>query len=94
MGYRIELEEIELALCSCASIVEAAVIYEKKSETAGEIISFVSSEAEKDLSLIRKQIENILPSYMLPRRFIWKRELPKNSNGKIDRKKLREEIQG
>lgn len=94
MGYRIELEEIELALCSCASIVEAAVIYEKKSETAGEIIGFVSSEAEKDLSLIRKQIENILPSYMLPRRFIWKHELPKNSNGKIDRKKLREEIQG
>ena len=59
----------------------------------GEIISFVSSEDERDLSLIRRQIENILPTYMLPHKFIWKRELPKNSNGKIDRKKLREEFQ-
>lgn len=94
MGYRIELEEIELALCLCASIIEAAVIYKKNPTRAGEIIGFVSTEDEEDLSLIREQIENILPSYMLPHRFIWKHELPKNSNGKIDKKKLREEIKG
>ena len=75
-------------------VVFDAIYREQNLTRAGEIIGFVSTEDEQDLSLIREQIENILPSYMLPHRFIWKHELPKNSNAKIDKKKLREEIKG
>jgi len=39
---------------------------------------------------LRKQLSRLLPSYMLPVRWLSLPALPKNPNGKIDRPRLRE----
>ena len=89
MGYRIELEEVEAAFNTLPYINESGVVYEKISEDLGQVIAFVSlSDASKDTVHILEDIKNLLPTYMIPRKIKILEMLPKNSNGKIDRKQL------
>jgi acyl-coenzyme A synthetase/AMP-(fatty) acid ligase len=39
---------------------------------------------------LRKRLQEALPTYMLPTRWMTMDQLPKNVNGKIDRRALRE----
>ena len=39
---------------------------------------------------LRLKLSTVLPAYMLPARWMELRQLPKNANGKIDRRKLQE----
>lgn len=87
MGYRIELEEIETALGSLPYVNESAVVFLKKNDQIGIIRAHVSSqkcEKEKIYEDLRKKI----PAYMVPDEILFCNELPKNRNGKIDRKQL------
>jgi D-alanine--poly(phosphoribitol) ligase subunit 1 len=88
MGYRIELEEIEAGFNSLKNIKECGVIYEKINEDLGQIIAFISLNDTTDPSFITEEIRKILPSYMIPKEVHIIKELPKNQNGKIDRKAL------
>ena len=89
MGYRIELEEVEAAFSTLDYVNEAGVIYEKISAELGQIKAFVSlSDKTKDEQTIVNDIKKILPPYMIPRRVVIVPVLPKNNNGKIDRKQL------
>ena len=89
MGYRIELEEVEAAFSTLHYINEAGVIYEKVTTDLGQIKAFVSiSDVGKDARLILNDIKNLLPSYMVPKSIKILPVLPKNSNGKIDRRQL------
>ncbi len=88
MGYRIELEEVEAAFSSLDYINEVGVIYEKITPELGQIKAFVSvADKEKDPKEIQRDIKAILPSYMIPTIQLMD-SLPKNRNGKIDRKQL------
>lgn len=87
-GYRIELGEIEHVIINTLKLVKNGCItynYQKK-----EIILYY--EAEKDLSVTetRKVIATALPKYMIPTIYNRVEELPRNTNGKIDRLKLKE----
>jgi D-alanine--poly(phosphoribitol) ligase subunit 1 len=89
LGYRIELEEVEAAFSSLPYINEVGVIYEKLSADLGQIKAFVSvAEKNRDKQTILEDIKMLLPSYMVPRILKVLEVLPKNANGKIDRKQL------
>jgi len=88
MGYRIELEEIEHNLNRISDVEQAAVIYKKNNTSYGKIVGFVSSKAKLDEQSILTELSNFLPSYMVPSKVYVSNELPKNPNGKIDRKQL------
>ncbi len=88
MGYRIELEEIETALNSINYISEAAVVYITENTDRGKIIACICSD-EKNTNNIIKELQKLLPSYMIPDSFVYYEELPKNQNGKIDRLKIK-----
>ena len=91
MGYRIELEEIESALNSLNYINEVGVIYEKLSAELGQIKAFVSlNDTTVNAQVILLDIKNILPQYMVPKSVNILDSLPKNRNGKIDRRQLME----
>jgi D-alanine--poly(phosphoribitol) ligase subunit 1 len=90
MGYRIELEEIELALNSIEHITQSAVIYDRVNPLFGKIIAFVSSYKKIDSNVIKKELKLIIPEYMVPNTVIVLEILPKNANGKIDKSKLKE----
>jgi D-alanine--poly(phosphoribitol) ligase subunit 1 len=91
MGYRIELEEIEAAFSTLPYIDEVGVIYEKINAELGQIKAYVSTNRNGlEEASIAEDIKRIVPSYMVPRKIIVLSGLPKNQNGKIDRKQLKE----
>ncbi|MBD2254651.1 non-ribosomal peptide synthetase, partial [Nostoc parmelioides] len=86
-GYRLELGEIEALLSEYPEIQESVVI-------ASEILSgdkrLVAYIAPKNINIpdLRQYLADKLPVYMIPAHFITLDALPRNPNGKIDRKAL------
>jgi len=90
MGYRIELGEIEHAVINKIGIVEyCCVVYNRQKK---EITMFYESDEEISSGEFRKALMNLFPKYMIPTKYIKKDILPRNTNGKIDRNKLNEEV--
>jgi amino acid adenylation domain-containing protein len=92
-GYRIELGEIEAALSSFSSLQESAVIAINRGGFEGWLIccAYVPQPGSHTTpNGVRKELEKHVPSYMIPVRWMSFPMLPKNSNGKIDRPKLKE----
>lgn len=90
MGYRIELEEIETALHQVESISEAVAIH-STANASSKIVAVVASSQEIDERQLRQELKKNIPDYMIPSVFYRKDVLPKNANGKVDRKKLNDE---
>ena len=90
-GYRIELGEIETALSAIPEVRECAVVGLDTGGFEGTAIccAFSASKPIEPVEL-RKRLQDTLPSYMLPARWMPLEALPKNVNGKIDRRALRE----
>jgi D-alanine--poly(phosphoribitol) ligase subunit 1 len=89
MGYRIELEEIENSL-SCIDMVAQAAVIHCEIRGLSSIVAFVvPHDASLKEALLRENLEKLLPNYMIPTRFQFVSQLPKNANGKIDRKHLK-----
>lgn len=91
MGYRIELEEIEAALNSLSYVKQSAVIYKRVSINYGKILAFISSDNDVTENLVKEDLHNLLPPYMLPNIVEVRKELLKNANGKVDKKTLSNE---
>jgi D-alanine--poly(phosphoribitol) ligase subunit 1 len=89
LGYRIELEEIEAALGSMAEVHECAVVYRKMGDGLGEIVGFAALSRPKAPEELIRDVAEIIPSYMVPKRVTVLDSLPKNANGKIDRLTLK-----
>ncbi len=88
MGYRIELEDIEASINSIPKIIQAAVVYKRKSVAYGKIICYIKPAAHLGTKEVMEQLSRKLPEYMLPNKIHIIDELPKYPNGKIDRKHL------
>lgn len=88
MGYRIELEEIENALIKIKGIKQCAVVHTLSRNKLSTLIAYVASEELNDEEFVKRELKNYLPQYMVPNRVVFVEELPKNANGKVDRKKL------
>ncbi|MDD7362845.1 MAG: amino acid adenylation domain-containing protein [Peptoniphilus sp.] len=84
-GYRIELGEVEMAMASL-DIEDVVCLY----DDASEIIVAIYSGREFSKGEFKKALRKIIPTYMIPSRFIRLESLPRTQNTKIDRKKLRE----
>ena len=88
LGYRIELGEIEHVIINTLKMVRnCCAIYNNDKK---EIILYYESEDSVASTEIRKAITNILPKYMIPTVYVEMADLPRSTNGKIDRLKLKE----
>ena len=83
-GYRIELGEIEAAANSVEKVKSCACVYIKEQDN---LVLFYEG-GPKDTSVILTSVKEKVPSYMLPDKVIRMKDMPKNANGKIDRKQL------
>lgn len=88
MGYRIELEEIEAALMELPGVNQACAVYIRANDAFGKIVAFIAHENEPNPQELLKNLTQYLPAYMIPSKLTCMKELPKNANGKIDRKAL------
>lgn len=93
MGFRIELEEIEQALNRCNGVSEAAVIY-NPDRGQGEIVALVAVNSSIQLKELTLELSSYIPKYMMPAKTLFLDSLPKNANGKIDKRRLAQEYGG
>jgi amino acid adenylation domain-containing protein len=92
-GYRIELGEIETALSAVGEMRECAVVGVDTGGFGGTEICCAYAPVEGltvQRAYLRRELSKVLPSYMLPSRWREFDRLPKNVNGKIDRRAIRE----
>jgi D-alanine--poly(phosphoribitol) ligase subunit 1 len=93
-GYRIELGDVEANLRALAVVRDALVIPVIKDGNAQSLAAFVVLAARDDAShfilshRLRNQLSERLPSYMLPRKFVFLDAFPMTANGKVDRTSL------
>lgn len=88
-GHRIELGEIESVLDKLPNIKKNTVIVNSLPSGELRLIAYLQSETPKhDTANVKKQLEEILPEYMIPSIFMWVNEFPITANGKIDKKAL------
>jgi len=93
-GYRIELGEVEAALTSHPSILEAAAVAVPHEQWGTAIVACVVPKKgapplrEND---VKRHVARRLPRYMVPASVAIMDDLPRTSNGKIDRQRILEE---
>jgi microcystin synthetase protein McyB len=91
-GHRIELGEVENALMKNQN-VDNAIALATEINSMLELIAFVSlKETEANDKIISQEINAFLkdkiPSYMLPKQYVFITEWPLTNNGKVDKKRL------
>jgi amino acid adenylation domain-containing protein len=80
-GYRVELGEIETALCREAGITAAHVIF-----ADGIITAYVRRNG--GAAGLPRRLSQTLPPYMTPQRYVDIDEVPLTANGKVDYERL------
>lgn len=88
MGYRIELGEIESAAYAAKGVKSAVAVYDKEKDVL--TVAYEGSKSASDD--IRKALKSKVPSYMMPDNIARVKNMPRNANGKIDRRALMEII--
>ena len=89
MGYRIELGEIENVINSIEGIIMCVCVYDFRNK---KIVLFYQAKDELTEESLIQQAKDKLLSYMRPGRFERLEKMIYNSNGKIDRNKLKSMI--
>jgi D-alanine--poly(phosphoribitol) ligase subunit 1 len=89
MGYRVELEEIENALYRLDYIAEAIALH-SNSNGLSQIVAVVAAHEEVSDDQLRQDLREAVPDYMIPSVFYRESVLPKNPNGKVDRKAIKD----
>ena len=93
MGFRVELQEVDLALRAAIGTSLAMAVSHPPGPAAQTVYAF-AVEADIDEATALERCRAALPPYMVPRRIFFRPDLPMNSNGKIDRKALRAILEG
>lgn len=93
-GFRVELDEIELALSQLPAVHQVAVIDAAANHNSARLFAFVTLHGEHNDSAqqLQQQLGQHLPEHMLPRLRIVP-QLPLLASGKIDRQNLSQQAQ-
>ncbi|AFH63622.2 amino acid adenylation domain-containing protein [Paenibacillus caseinilyticus] len=87
-GYRIELGEIETAMLRYPGVRQAVVIDRTDERGQKYLCGYAAGDEGLDLGALQRELQQTLPSHMVPSRFLRLDRLPLTPNGKIDRKAL------
>jgi len=93
-GYRVSPTEIEEVLYSTGLVSEAVALGIPHPQLGQAIVVVARPETEEfspDALLVECKKE--LANYMVPQKVLQRDSLPRNPNGKIDRRKLADELQ-
>jgi amino acid adenylation domain-containing protein len=88
MGYRIELAEIETNLIAQPQMKDAVVLLAESGGGLTELVAFFEADENLEPTILSHFLEQRIPHYMIPKRFIQIESLPHNDRGKIARDEL------
>ena len=88
-GFRVELEEIENQFFKISG-GKFSVVIPYTNEQGNTELAIIIEGREYDTSDHKAEIAKVLPAYEVPNRFLFMKSIPLNQNGKIDRKKIKE----
>ncbi|MEU7580037.1 amino acid adenylation domain-containing protein [Streptomyces sp. NPDC041068] len=92
LGHRIETSEVEAHLLRQDAVAQAVVFAVPGEQEDTQALAAVVSGDGIDIPAVEKVLRATLPPYMIPLTFHPLDVLPLNSNGKVDRKTLREQV--
>ncbi|HEX3529868.1 MAG TPA: phosphopantetheine-binding protein, partial [Thermoanaerobaculia bacterium] len=92
-GFRIELGEVETALAQNPMVREAVVVSREQPDGEQRLLAYVVPADETagtalPVGELRRFLQERLPEYMVPARFIALAKLPLSANGKLNRRAL------
>lgn len=94
-GFRVSMLEIEHAICRHAAVKECCVITTRDESGNLELAAFAmrspshTTESNEQLAVVIKQdLLETLPMYMVPAKLLVRDSLPKTATGKINRREL------
>jgi amino acid adenylation domain-containing protein/non-ribosomal peptide synthase protein (TIGR01720 family) len=89
-GHRIEMEEIEAALCELEVVQNAVVTVRERAGEDKRLIGYVIPRvgSQPTSATLRDALSARLPDYMMPTTFILLDRFPLTPNGKVDRRAL------
>ena len=87
-GFKISCTKIENALCSVPDVVQAVVLPYDDAGRGQEAAAFVICDGEISRQELRQHLKQLLMQQEMPKRIIFLKEIPLNSRGKTDKKRL------
>ena len=90
-GFRVELSEIEFHAHSYLNGLNVICVAFQNEKRLDEIALFVES-SEFDTGLLIDYLRSKMPAYMVPTKVLFMDSFPLNTNGKIDRKSIKQMI--
>ena len=97
-GYRIEIGDLEVNLRALPLVRDAVVIPVMKNGAAQSLAAFVLlrvADRTSDFALadrLRRELGERVPTYMLPRKFVFLATFPLTTNGKVNRSLLADSL--
>ncbi|MGO3611151.1 MAG: D-alanine--poly(phosphoribitol) ligase subunit DltA [Enterococcus sp.] len=97
-GFRIELEDIDHHLEHVSYVKQATVVPKYQDHKVQQLEAYVvanDNDIEKAYQLtkaIKEELAEGVMDYMIPQKFVYVNQLPRTANGKIDRKRLINEV--
>jgi acyl-CoA ligase (AMP-forming) (exosortase A-associated) len=90
-GNRISPLEVEEAVLAGGEALEAVAVGVADERLGQAIVVMLAGNAEGE-STLRARLRTALPSFMQPGVYLWREELPRNANGKLDRSAIALEV--
>ncbi len=88
-GKRVEIAEVESRLYLCSNVRQAVVRAQTDQEGLSHMVAYIVPDgSELDVSGIREELAENLPSFMIPELFVELSSIPLNPNGKPDMSRL------
>jgi amino acid adenylation domain-containing protein len=87
-GVRIEPGEVDAVITRVADVDGAITVARPNAAGADALVSYVVPSGSLDVELLRKRLEDVLPSYLVPAAVVVLDAFPLNPSGKIDVKAL------
>jgi acyl-coenzyme A synthetase/AMP-(fatty) acid ligase len=92
-GNRISPQEVEEAALATGLVAEAVALGVADARLGQAVHLVVRGEGDEDArAQLAKQLQRDLPNFMQPKQIHWRKTLPLNPNGKIDRTALQNEL--
>jgi len=94
-GYRVSPTEVEEVVYASALVAEAVALGVPHAELGQAILVMAVSHPDRPVTEdeLMLHCKRELPNFMVPRRILFRPELPRNANGKIDRRSLAQGLQ-